>query len=202
MSRLNRKGFTLIEVVVVASIIAILAGILVPTIFNQIEEANKTKALAECKSIVNAIVLFKKDTGLWPVYTSGTTFPCSSENATVATIMTNNSNPLPALDAGATGWVTTTKASSYDFLVSKASIDANICYPKDETNLRPSWRGPYMSDTPPDPWGNPYVINIGDLLSNDASLKIWVISAGADGIIQTPTINDSTSGDDIGSRLR
>ncbi|MBL0226806.1 MAG: hypothetical protein IPQ16_14920 [Geobacteraceae bacterium] len=52
----------MIEVIVVAAIIAILAGILAPMIFNQIDEAKKTRALADCKTISNAVMLFRKET--------------------------------------------------------------------------------------------------------------------------------------------
>ena len=58
----GNRGFTLIEVIVVAAIIAILAGILVPMIFNQIDEAKKTRAQADCKTISTAILMFRKDT--------------------------------------------------------------------------------------------------------------------------------------------
>src|SRR3990172_4016230 len=63
----NEKGFTLIEVIVVAGIIAILAGILVPMIFKEIDESRITRASADTKSISTALIVFRKDTGAWPV---------------------------------------------------------------------------------------------------------------------------------------
>nr|MDA8412260.1 prepilin-type N-terminal cleavage/methylation domain-containing protein [Desulfobacteraceae bacterium] len=67
----RNRGFTLIEVIVVAAIIAILAGILVPMIFRQIDEAKISRAEADCKSISTAVLLFRKDTGKWPYYLPG-----------------------------------------------------------------------------------------------------------------------------------
>ena len=63
----NEKGCTLIEVIVVAGIIAILAGILVPLILKEIDESRITRATADIKSISSAILILKKDTAQWPV---------------------------------------------------------------------------------------------------------------------------------------
>src|SRR5271169_4840041 len=67
MKARDAKGFTLIEVIVVAAIIAILVGILVPMIFKEIDEARITRASADTKSISTALLVLRKDTGQWPV---------------------------------------------------------------------------------------------------------------------------------------
>ncbi len=69
-------GFTLIEMVIVVAIIALLAGILVPIAFNQVDDAQLTRALGDCKGLGIALALYKKDTGVWPTnkkmfYTEG-----------------------------------------------------------------------------------------------------------------------------------
>lgn len=47
----NRKGFTIVELVIVIAVIAILATVLVPTFGNIIEKANISAAKQEAKSI-------------------------------------------------------------------------------------------------------------------------------------------------------
>lgn len=47
----NRKGFTIVELVIVIAVIAILATVLVPTFGNVIGNAKKTAALQEAKNV-------------------------------------------------------------------------------------------------------------------------------------------------------
>ena len=50
----NRKGFTIVELVIVIAVIAILASVLIPTFSGVVEKANKSKALQEVKSAYTA----------------------------------------------------------------------------------------------------------------------------------------------------
>lgn len=54
---LNKKGFTLIELIVVIAILAILALILIPSLLNYIDSANKAKDEANARSIYTAVML-------------------------------------------------------------------------------------------------------------------------------------------------
>ena len=47
----NRKGFTIVELVIVIAVIAILATVLVPTFGNVIDKAQASAALQEAKSV-------------------------------------------------------------------------------------------------------------------------------------------------------
>ena len=51
----SKKGFTLIEIIVVLVILAILAAIAVPSVLGYVEEAKKEKYIAEAKSIYTVI---------------------------------------------------------------------------------------------------------------------------------------------------
>ena len=50
MKKLNKKGFTIVELVIVIAVIAILAAVLIPTFSNVIEKANKSAALSNAKN--------------------------------------------------------------------------------------------------------------------------------------------------------
>ena len=50
----DRKGFTLVELIVVLVILAILAALLVPALTGYIDKANQEKVIAECRSVVVA----------------------------------------------------------------------------------------------------------------------------------------------------
>ena len=51
----DRKGFTLVELIVVLVILAILAALLIPALTGYIDKANKEKVIAECRMAVMAI---------------------------------------------------------------------------------------------------------------------------------------------------
>ena len=66
VKRSNQTGFTLVEVLVVISIIGALAGIMVPTIKGAMEAGKKAKAKGEENAIVAAVKAYKQEYGRWP----------------------------------------------------------------------------------------------------------------------------------------
>ena len=53
--KLNKKGFSLIELIIVIAIMAILAAIIVPTVINKVNEAEKSAAATEAQNLANAV---------------------------------------------------------------------------------------------------------------------------------------------------
>ena len=51
----NKKGFTLVELIVVLVILAILAALLVPALTGYIDKANKEKVVSETRMVVMAV---------------------------------------------------------------------------------------------------------------------------------------------------
>lgn len=50
MKKTNKKGFTIVELVIVIAVIAILAAVLIPTFTNVVEKANQSAALQACET--------------------------------------------------------------------------------------------------------------------------------------------------------
>jgi general secretion pathway protein G len=176
----SQAGFTLIEVIVIAAILAILAGVLVPMVFSQIDQAKEARAEADCKSISSALLTFRKDLGVWPNLSGAGCGP--------------NTQFLLGLGAqpaelAAMGFTTDPAVNFKDVLMQ----DNEECY---NSNM---YKGPYLPVVNADPWGNAYVLPAGNF---DVVLPVYVLSAGPNGIMETPSFAVSPLGDDIGIRVK
>jgi len=65
-NRRHQRGFTLIEIMVVVVILGILAAIIIPKISDRPEQARRTKAIMDIKSIETALSLYQMDNGSYP----------------------------------------------------------------------------------------------------------------------------------------
>jgi general secretion pathway protein G len=66
-----RRGFTLIELMIVVVILGMLATIVMPKVLDKPEQARRTKAKVDVRAIQSALALFKTDTGRFPTTSEG-----------------------------------------------------------------------------------------------------------------------------------
>src|SRR5271156_696900 len=69
--RTSERGITLIEMLVVVTIIALFAALVGPRMFGQADKAKRTAAHAQINSFMTALGSYKLDTGTFPTTEQG-----------------------------------------------------------------------------------------------------------------------------------
>lgn len=69
--RMNRDGFTLIEIMVVIVILAMLAALVGPKLMGRSDDAKVTDAKVQIKNMETALKLYKLDNGVYPTTEQG-----------------------------------------------------------------------------------------------------------------------------------
>jgi len=116
--------------VIVVAIVALLAGILVPIAFNQVDDAEVARAMADVRQISSAMMLFRSDTGEWPSQTKKMLY--SDGDAA-----TNEDNFEAPGDA--------------------EHLENPL---RDNADAVSGWQGPYMAMFAADPWNNRYIVEV------------------------------------------
>ncbi len=190
-------GFTLIEIVVVLAVIAVLVAIITPLLWGHIEGAKIRRAQSDCKVLAQSILNLNEDTGVFPIYS----FP--SDSTGLINVLYTDGN-----EAGTGDWLTGNPVM--DHLrnhLERGVTSLGGIYPTTPRTF--AWRGPYQTDFMPDPWNNRYYVNATYLKPGSANNAVWVLSAGPNGVIETPFTQSATGattptlgGDDIGYRIK
>ncbi len=124
-----KKGFTIVEMVVVIAIIALLAGIITPLVFNVLDEGNETATRQEMANIRTAITRYYEHVNKWPPtwVTDGSGEPFSGLRMLAAT-KTNRGFLLPCDSSG----------KAYAYTAPEAGYDPSAGM---------GWNGPYIADS-------------------------------------------------------
>jgi general secretion pathway protein G len=69
--RTNQRGFTLIELMVVITILALLGGIVMPRVIGRLRQARPQKAAIDIKQIGLALDMYAADNGMYPTTEQG-----------------------------------------------------------------------------------------------------------------------------------
>ena len=205
---MSRRGFTLIEVVVVVAIIALLAGILTPLIFKYIDEANETRALGDCRNIATSLMLFHKDTGTWPYYNE--CHVSGEYRIPEVDYLYGNMGDMPGIqpEVKAT-WGDVAEDMFYSLVT--WGLDCSWYKPASTAGmaiggpsiLRHGWKGPYLPYITDDPWGYKYLVSVNGFppAGKQASQNfVWCLSAGPNFNVNTYAYSTYVRADDIGYR--
>lgn len=99
MSQKNNKGFSLVELIVVVAIMAVLMGILVPTLVKNVEKSKKQKDTSAVEEIRTTMVTNLAD----PLYSdleATITYNGTNSNSKKITITTPDNAPAATTDLG------------------------------------------------------------------------------------------------------
>ncbi|MEW5983913.1 MAG: hypothetical protein AB1806_16290 [Acidobacteriota bacterium] len=180
---LSRAGLSLVEVTVVLSALALVAGTLTPASLDLVQRAKDLQASRDALSIRDAIVRLLDDAGAVRIGTRGT------EGAIVELLVSGGATPASG-DAGDWRW---TRPVGADGLVDL--LDRHLVTNEPGGSPANAWRGPARAGDlgwrgaythqgiGADPWGRRYAVNVQFLLGRN---EVIVLSAGPNGIIETP----------------
>ena len=190
-------GFTLLEIAVTLSVIAVLAAILTPLVSNMVDDARVTRAEDEAQTLASAMLSFRQNTGRWPIFQVG--FPITGTTPIFTVLIGPGGDPNPS----GSPWLPA--------LPERGDMDGILGQntPGYRTSGRFRWRGPYINQVGSDPWGNAFIMN-AEALDFGPQEATFVLSAGPNGTIETTFLQPLQSGspavvvggDDIAARVR
>jgi prepilin-type N-terminal cleavage/methylation domain-containing protein len=201
------RGFTLIELTVVLAVIVTLALVLTPSVANFITDSRVARSRNDTQTLSASIIQFYRDNGFFPQWhtaiAGGPGLPANKVDLLVS------AGNVPVVAAPST-WTTGTTDMLDDQLMANAP---GFAVRTATTNY--GWNGPYISGgIGADAWNNRYTVNVGLIDTTQGTQTaagvtksaVWVISAGTNGVLDTPHTQPITtavaSGDDIAIRIQ
>ena len=144
----GKRGFSMIEMVIILAIIVGLAGVVVPIVSQEVKDSKKAHAIADINRLATALNQYIKDTLVFPTGKRGSTH--------LHYLYTDGQVPDKNPYASGEGKHIRTLLRDNDFEEKR-------------------WKGPYLESAPIDPWGNAYIINVQGFY--DPSERAMIISA-------------------------
>lgn len=203
-TRRNASGFTLMEVSVILSVLAILSVILLPQIRAFIHDAQRVRARNDLQTITNSLILFLRDVGPQS-FRLRSVRAGHGDRSPVALLVSSGDIPELGRDGDAR-WLQSVNGTTVDFLdnylvtnTPGGDPDRHFPTPREQGFRRFAWRGAYTSgpiDT--DPWGNRYMVNV-QFMEQGLTEDVVVYSAGPNEKVETEYARDGLfpGGDDL-----
>ncbi len=176
---LYQRGFSVLELILTVTLLLGVAAVCVPGPAPELQSDEDRMATEACRSIARGLEDYQSDTGFLPEGRSG--------KKTFAWL--RGPGPEPQFNDHPGGI-----ASDLSWFLLKNKMGGGE-----------KWGGPYVENLDADPWGHSYIVLFReeekDNNESEVSLTRWVLSAGADGILQTTVYDSILSGDDRGVEL-
>jgi prepilin-type N-terminal cleavage/methylation domain-containing protein len=206
--KMKKKGFTVVELLVVMVIIAFLAGLLLPAIRKSRSKALIDKAKSEMANLASVMTMVKMDTGYYvrladlstPVPDSGVKIVKAYWDTGSNKDSTSSESDLTIDQQNDHHW-----DGPYITYQPKAIYQADNGSVPSVSSSASGWDNdgngeldnPPSFGTPLDPWGHTY------LVAYNSSEKVMIIySAGPNGKIETSAGNTTPQGDDLLYKFR
>ncbi len=190
---MNRKGFTLLELLIALAIIAVLVAVLVPVAVNQMEKADITRAWSDVNAIATAVTNFRSDTKEFPLRDAGGSSNKVSVLYSGETWVNHDETFAGSVDYG-----TPRNRMWYHFNTNEKTGGSQLYAAWNNTTLI-GWHGPYLDKDPLDPWGHMYILSTKAMTQpSSGTFYSWILSAGPNGQFETDDSVNTLHGDDIG----
>jgi prepilin-type N-terminal cleavage/methylation domain-containing protein len=205
----SNRGFTLLEMAVVLAVIAILAAILTPIVTGYIDQARVTRANSDTKKIAQAVLLYKRDTSVFPGYAAYAN-GVAADSTVKACLTSDGTTPTAAQSAA---YSATCTGSTGDLQV-YVNLNTMGVFTNNATSEKigggTKFRGPYLSGLGgQDPWGTEYLVTSKNFSTPAGTTGnyAFAVSAGPNAQFDTTFVQPRatsaggvafvTSGDDI-----
>jgi type II secretory pathway pseudopilin PulG len=225
----SEQGMSLVEATIILMVLAILTGVIAPSASDYVADARMTKAKEDVEAIGIGIARLLRDTGSACLREAGGTV-CTKANR--EDLLHGNTGNQPKASTGtcftyarAADAVNTTgcwlpevdtaaaqRGTIEEHLINNTPDYSDVVFNTSPLGSR-GWRGAYMPDSGPDPWGYMYQANtvflaVATDASNDAleggitggwHKDVIVLSPGPDGVVHTAfgSNGQNPSGDDV-----
>jgi len=177
----KNKGFTLIEMAVVLAVIAILAAILTPIVTGYIDQARVTRSQNDVKKITEAVLLYKRDTSVFPGYAAYAN--AVAGDATVKACLTSDGTTPTAAQTGLANYNASCTGSTGDLQIF-VNLNTMGVFTNNASSEKvgggTKFRGPYLDGLGgQDPWGTEYVVTSKNFTTPTGTTDTYAFSVSA-----------------------